>query len=65
LLQLPLSYLKTGYLSAPPEDDTLAPHSDWKRLWFVLDHEAFYQVKYFCYIFLISIISGTQVLNVN
>lgn len=42
--KLPLAYLKTGFLLVPPEGDTLAPHSDWKRLWFVLDHEAFYQV---------------------
>eukprot|EP00250_Pteridium_aquilinum_P009113 c18449_g1_i1 orf=75-1730(+) len=42
--KLPLAYLKTGYLLVPPEGDTLAPHSDWKRLWFVLDHEAIYQV---------------------
>lgn len=43
--QLPLAFLKTGYLLVPPEGDTLAPHSDWKRLWFVLDHEALYQVQ--------------------
>lgn len=42
--KLPLAFLKTGYLLVPPEGDTLAPHSDWKRLWFVLDHEALYQV---------------------
>ncbi|KAH7430162.1 hypothetical protein KP509_09G086500 [Ceratopteris richardii] len=42
--KLPLAYLKTGYLLVPPGGDTLAPHSEWKRLWFVLDHEALYQV---------------------
>ncbi|MCO5572765.1 hypothetical protein L7F22_026524 [Adiantum nelumboides] len=42
--KLPLAYLKTGYLLVPPEGDTLAPHTDWKRSWFVLDHEAIYQV---------------------
>lgn len=42
--KLPLAFLKTGYLLVPPEGDTLAPHNDWKRLWFVLDHEALYQV---------------------
>lgn len=41
--KLPLAYLKTGYLSVAPEGNALAPHSDWERLWFVLDHEAFYQ----------------------
>ncbi|KAI5075511.1 hypothetical protein GOP47_0009587 [Adiantum capillus-veneris] len=42
--KLPLAYLKTGYLLVPPEGDNLAPHTDWKRSWFVLDHEAIYQV---------------------
>ena len=45
LFQLPLAYLKTGYLSVPPQNDSLATHNDWRRLWFVLDHEALYQVK--------------------
>eukprot|EP00246_Nothoceros_aenigmaticus_P008964 TRINITY_DN2423_c0_g1_i2.p1 TRINITY_DN2423_c0_g1~~TRINITY_DN2423_c0_g1_i2.p1 ORF type:complete len:149 (-),score=18.06 TRINITY_DN2423_c0_g1_i2:552-998(-) len=42
---LPLPYLKAGYLLVPPGDDSLAPHSDWKRLWFVLDHEGFYEIE--------------------
>lgn len=42
--KLPLAYLKTGYLLVSPKGNPLAPHSDWRRLWFVLDHEAFYQV---------------------
>lgn len=31
-------------MRVPPGDDSLAPHGDWKKLWFVLDHEAFYEV---------------------
>lgn len=42
---LPLPYLKAGYLTAPPAGNSLAPHSDWKRLQFVLDHEGLYQVE--------------------
>lgn len=42
---LPLPYLKAGYLTAPPVGNSLAPHSDWKRLQFVLDHEGLYQVE--------------------
>uniref|UniRef100_A0A0C9S995 TSA: Wollemia nobilis Ref_Wollemi_Transcript_1516_2224 transcribed RNA sequence n=1 Tax=Wollemia nobilis TaxID=56998 RepID=A0A0C9S995_9CONI len=41
---LPLPYLKTGYLTAPPAGNSLAPHSDWKRSQFVLDHEGLYKV---------------------
>uniref|UniRef100_A0A0D6QX88 PH domain-containing protein n=1 Tax=Araucaria cunninghamii TaxID=56994 RepID=A0A0D6QX88_ARACU len=41
---LPLPYLKTGYLTAPPVGNSLAPHSDWKRSQFVLDHEGLYKV---------------------
>ncbi|KAL2613135.1 hypothetical protein R1flu_024827 [Riccia fluitans] len=41
---LPLPYLKAGYLTIPPAGDSLAPHSDWQRLWFVLDHEALYEI---------------------
>lgn len=41
---LPLPYLKTGYLSAPPAGNSLAPHCDWRRSQFVLDHEGLYQV---------------------
>lgn len=42
---LPLPYLKAGYLTAPPVGNSLAPHSDWKRLQFFLDHEGLYQVE--------------------
>lgn len=42
---LPLPYLKAGYLTAPPAGNSLAPHSDWKRQQFVLDHEGLYQVE--------------------
>eukprot|EP01018_Ginkgo_biloba_P020089 Gb_39400 [translate_table: standard] len=41
---LPLPYLKAGYLTAAPTGNSLAPHSDWKRSQFVLDHEGLYQV---------------------
>lgn len=43
-LQLPLPFVKAGYLTIPPVGDTLAPHSEWQRLWFVLNHEALYEV---------------------
>ena len=43
--QLPLPYLRAGWLRIPPTGDSLAPHSDWLRLWFVLDHEALYEVS--------------------
>ncbi|XP_078445879.1 tetratricopeptide repeat (TPR)-like superfamily protein isoform X2 [Wolffia australiana] len=36
---LPLPYLKVGYLSAPPLKDPIAPHKDWERSQFVLNHE--------------------------
>ncbi|BBN16805.1 hypothetical protein MPTK1_7g09430 [Marchantia polymorpha subsp. ruderalis] len=42
---LPLPYLKAGYLTVPPVRDSLAPHSDWQRLWFVLDHEALHEIE--------------------
>ncbi|KAL9260194.1 HLB1-like protein [Drosera capensis] len=41
---LPLPYLKVGYLIAPPAGDPIAPHSDWKRTQFVLNHEGLYQL---------------------
>lgn len=44
-LQLPLPYLKVGYLTAPPAGNTIAPHSDWKRSQFVLNHEGLQQVQ--------------------
>ncbi|XP_022722048.1 protein HLB1-like isoform X2 [Durio zibethinus] len=41
---LPLPHLKYGYLTAPPVGNTIAPHSDWKRAEFFLNHEALQQV---------------------
>ncbi|XWS50155.1 hypothetical protein CRYUN_Cryun12cG0064700 [Craigia yunnanensis] len=41
---LPLPHLKDGYLNAPPVGNTIAPHSDWKRTEFFLNHEALQQV---------------------
>lgn len=41
---LPLPYLKGGYLTAPPGGTTVAPHNDWKRSEFVLDHEKLQQI---------------------
>lgn len=43
--QLPLPFLKVGYLTAPPAGNPLAPHSDWKRTQFVLNHEGLQQVS--------------------
>lgn len=42
---LPLPYLKVGYLTAPPAGQPIAPHSDWKRSQFVLNHEGLQQVN--------------------
>ncbi|CAN6466407.1 unnamed protein product [Victoria cruziana] len=42
---LPLPYLKVGDLLAPPAGNQLAPHSDWKRSQFVLNHEGLRQVN--------------------
>ncbi|KAH7550070.1 hypothetical protein ACOSQ2_025076 [Xanthoceras sorbifolium] len=41
---LPLPHLKVGYLTAPPVGNLVAPHSDWKRSQFVLNHEGLQQV---------------------
>ncbi|QHO34849.1 uncharacterized protein DS421_9g270560 [Arachis hypogaea] len=41
---LPLPHLKIGYLTAPPAGKSLAPHNDWKRSEFILDHERLQQV---------------------
>ncbi|KAM0864103.1 hypothetical protein ACQ4PT_044142 [Festuca glaucescens] len=41
---LPLPYLKVGYLTAPPANNAIAPHSDWERSQFVLNHEGLRQV---------------------
>ncbi|KAJ4846336.1 Protein hlb1 [Turnera subulata] len=42
---LPLPYLKVGYLTAPPAGNTIAPHSDWKRSQFFLNHECLQQIN--------------------
>ncbi|KAK7344103.1 hypothetical protein VNO77_13368 [Canavalia gladiata] len=41
---LPLPHLKVGYLIAPPVGTTIAPHNDWKRSEFLLDHEKLQQI---------------------
>ncbi|KAL6986485.1 Protein hlb1 [Sarracenia purpurea var. burkii] len=41
---LPLPYLKIGHLTAPPVGSPVAPHKDWKRTQFVLNHEGLYQL---------------------
>ncbi|KAK7278314.1 hypothetical protein RJT34_23341 [Clitoria ternatea] len=41
---LPLPHLKVGYLTAPPVGTAIAPHSDWKRSEFILDHEKLQQI---------------------
>ncbi|KAK4842925.1 hypothetical protein QYF36_001672 [Acer negundo] len=41
---LPLPHLKVGYLMAAPVGSLVAPHSDWKRSQFVLNHEGLQQV---------------------
>lgn len=45
-LQLPLPHLKIGYLTAPPAGKPIAPHNDWKRSEFLLNHERLQQVRY-------------------
>ncbi|KAG7956158.1 hypothetical protein I3843_11G111200 [Carya illinoinensis] len=42
---LPLPHLKVGYLMAPPVGKPVAPHNDWKRSQFVLNHEGLLQVN--------------------
>lgn len=42
---LPLPYLKVGYLTAPPAGVLVAPHGDWKRSQFVLNHEGLRQIS--------------------
>ena len=39
-----MPYLKVGYLTAPPAGNPVAPHGDWKRTQFVLNHEGLQQV---------------------
>ncbi|ONM05080.1 Tetratricopeptide repeat (TPR)-like superfamily protein [Zea mays] len=43
-MQLPLPYLKVGYLTAPPANNSIAPHKDWERSQFILNHEGLQQV---------------------
>lgn len=40
---LPLPYLKVGYLTAPPANNAIAPHKDWERSHFILNHEGLQQ----------------------
>ncbi|KAF8722410.1 hypothetical protein HU200_022525 [Digitaria exilis] len=40
---LPLPYLKVGYLTAPPANNAVAPHKDWERSQFILNHEELQQ----------------------
>ncbi|KAG2547835.1 protein HLB1-like [Panicum virgatum] len=40
---LPLPYLKVGYLTAPPANNAIAPHKDWERSQFILNHEGLQQ----------------------
>ncbi|KAI4343158.1 hypothetical protein MLD38_027694 [Melastoma candidum] len=42
---LPLPCLKVGYLMAPPVGSPVAPHSDWRRSQFILNHESLQQVS--------------------
>ncbi|KAK4771456.1 hypothetical protein SAY87_031988 [Trapa incisa] len=42
---LPLPYLKVGYLTAPPVGSVAAPHGDWKRSQFILNHESLQQLS--------------------
>ncbi|GJP34891.1 hypothetical protein CLOM_g19373 [Closterium sp. NIES-68] len=42
---LPLPYLKGGYLTVPPGGNSLAPHVEWLRRWFVLDNEGLREGK--------------------
>ncbi|XP_039122429.1 protein HLB1 [Dioscorea cayenensis subsp. rotundata] len=42
---LPLPYLKVGYLTAPPARNPIAPHTDWERSHFILNHEGLQQVS--------------------
>lgn len=42
---LPLPYLKVGYLTAPPVRNPIAPHSDWEKTQFVLNHEGLQQAR--------------------
>ncbi|KAF7828100.1 protein HLB1 [Senna tora] len=41
---LPLPHLKIGYLTAPPAGKPIAPHNDWKRTEFLLNHERLQQI---------------------
>ncbi|MQL86408.1 hypothetical protein Taro_018937 [Colocasia esculenta] len=41
---LPLPYLKVGFLTAPPAENLIAPHKNWERSQFVLNHEGLQQI---------------------
>ncbi|RRT84141.1 hypothetical protein B296_00011471 [Ensete ventricosum] len=42
---LPLPYFKVGYLTAQPAHIPIAPHKDWQRSQFVLNHEGLQKVR--------------------
>ncbi|XP_065039180.1 protein HLB1-like isoform X2 [Musa acuminata AAA Group] len=42
---LPLPYFKVGYLTAQPAHIPIAPHRDWQRSQFILNHEGLQQVS--------------------
>ncbi|CAM6060383.1 unnamed protein product [Sphagnum tenellum] len=42
---LPSPYIKAGWLKISPPEKPLTPHCDWMLLWFVLDHEALYEME--------------------
>lgn len=54
-LQLPLPFLKVGFLTAPPAGNPIAPHGDWKRTEFFLNHEALQQVEIVIFILLATL----------
>ena len=43
-VQIPLPYLKLGWLTTALDGKSLAPHNTWEQLWYVLDHEALSKV---------------------
>ncbi|CAK9237082.1 unnamed protein product [Sphagnum troendelagicum] len=44
---LPSPYIKAGWLKISPPEKPLTPHCDWMLLWFVLDHEALYEIMHY------------------
>ncbi|KAH0465501.1 hypothetical protein IEQ34_005604 [Dendrobium chrysotoxum] len=43
--KIPIPFLKVGHLTAPPARNPMAPHADWERSQFVLNHEGLQQVS--------------------